>query len=194
MANRRMRKRALFTSGALVAVAAIAVGTFLAGGASAGSPPFVVGGTQISHDHFSFSTLQSHTIRAHVESTRAKRVDACMSARGLAKPPVDNPVKPEEVQYAAAFAAASIGDDITSNDMPNPTTVKLPDGSTYEIAVTWTPATCTYQAYESLGGDPFMREALRQSIMIFEAQAHRVIESKVDRQRPDGRSVSEPRS
>lgn len=102
-----------------------------------------------------------------------------MAARGLAKPPVDDPVKPEEAHYASAFSAASTGDDITSNDVPDPTPVKLPDGSTYEIAVTWTPATCTYQAYESLGGDPFLREALRQNIMIFEAQANTVIESQV---------------
>lgn len=57
--------------------------------------------------------------------------------------------------------------------------VKLPDGSTYEITVTWTPDTCAYQAYESLGGDPFLREALRQQIMIYQAQASRTIEEQL---------------
>jgi hypothetical protein len=102
------------------------VASFL-NGASAGSAPFVVEGSQVSDERFSFSTLQPRGVRVQIDSIRAQRADDCMAARGFTEPPVDAPVEAEEVRYAAAFGDAIIGDDATSDDAPAPTPVRMPD-------------------------------------------------------------------
>ena len=163
----------------LVAACVLGMVASFLNGASAGSAPFVVEGSQVSDERFSFSTLQPRGVRVQIDSIRAQRADDCMAARGFTEPPVDAPVEAEEVRYAAAFGDAIIGDDATSDDAPAPTPVRMPDGSTFAVTATWRPDTCAYQAAEALGGDPFLREALRQQVMVYEAQAGEEIEQEL---------------
>src|SRR5690606_445662 len=48
-----------------------------------------------------------------------------------------------------------------------------------ELGVTWTPESCMYKAFESLGSDPYQREALRLNIMFLGIEANaRSVSSK----------------
>lgn len=180
----RTSKRTVAAAG-VMAIASVVAAALAGGGASASPPPFVVSGTQIANVEFSFAMLQATKVQRAIETKRAQLSDACMAGKGFVTPPVDDPVTKADKKYAAAYADAIIGDDIASSEPLEPTSVKLPDGSSFEVLASWRPGTCAYQSYEALGGDPFLREALRQQIMIYQAQAGAVVESKLKDQVAD---------
>jgi hypothetical protein len=175
----RTSRRTLSVAATIAAAGAAGLVTLSGGGASASPPPFVLNGAKIANSEFSFAALQSPDVQKAIDSRRAELSDTCMASRRFAAPPVENAVTNEDKKYTAAYADAVIGDDVTSNKAPEPTAVRLPDGSNYELLVSWRPDTCAYQSYDALSGDPFLREALRQQIMIYQAQAGADIEKKL---------------
>ncbi len=175
--------RSVALVGTVLAVGVIvASASLLRDGVSNDRAPFSATTIKGPNAEFSFGSLQSDATQRKVATARHNLVATCMAARGFTETPSDEPATPAEEKYAVEYALADIGDDITTDKLPPPRAVTLPDGTQFEVTATWTPKTCTYQAYDALGGDPFLREALRQQIMIYQAEAAPVIETELSSQ------------
>lgn len=124
---------------------------------------------------FALATLYSPTQRAELDAIRGAAFDSCMNVRGFKEPPAEADsaeAKTAEAKlYEQRFAMAATGDDLTRSVPPPPQKVRLPDGSTTEVDVTWTKDTCMYAAFARLGSDAIYREALRMRIMMLRIQA-----------------------
>lgn len=149
----------------VVCGAAWSVGAALAQDAP---PSFELRGHPVDPDHFSLTSMQSPDDLALTDATRAAVFDQCMAAKGFADADANTP----------AYTLAANGDD-GSDQPPPPRQVDLPGGSTAEVSMTWTPESCIYRSFATLGSDPVLREAMRQQMMMLLVEADRAAAARL---------------
>lgn len=157
--------------GALAVAGAVGIG-YLAATTALGSdetPHFELRGQPARAQTFSLGGVQPAADQTFVDSVRHRAFDTCMARKGFTARP--DPSEGATSDYASRYGEAAIGDDGTATGPPASQSVKLPDGSTIELAVTWTPDSCMYRSYAELGSDPIYREALRQRMQVLLHQA-----------------------
>ena len=160
MALSRGRRWSLAAVGGAVAAVLVVVQA----SSSSGGPTIVVRGQVADPETFSLTTLQSQADRDLVQSAQQSQFQVCMRARGFEEAP-----EPESDAYNA-YARAAYGDDGDARP-PQPQTVPIAPGVEREIRIDWTPDTCAFQSYETLGVDPIQAQALWLAIQELQVKA-----------------------
>lgn len=138
---------------------------------SSGSSVLLVRGVPADTDTFSLTTLQDPHDRALVEATRENLYQTCMEAKGFPEPPAPDASE----QELGAYVLAGSGDDPSATKPPPPRVVEIAKGVQVQLGVTWTPESCMYQSFASLGVDPFVREATRQQMQLLLIEGDRSV-------------------
>lgn len=142
---------------------------------SAAAPHVTIRGQDVAADSFNLKQLHDPAARRRADDYRRDRFVECMESKGFHV--ADDAVSGngDGSKFSLAYSIAAIGDEGGSTP-PGPRAVELPDGTSYPIYTTWTPDSCIYQSFVAAGApDPFEREALRQVMMIYIADAERAI-------------------
>lgn len=121
---------------------------------------------------FSLTQLHDRNDTVRLDRLRRATFEECMEQKGFTAAPTlpDEGATATQRTYAGAYSEAANGDDGSLTEAPAHS-VKLPDGTTSTVYLTWTPSSCMYQSFASLGSDPFEREALRQKIQEMRVRA-----------------------
>lgn len=128
---------------------------------------FLLRGQKVDATTFSLSELRSSADSELVAAVHGQLLSRCMEQRGFEYPAVSEP-EADDFRYAEAMT----GDDGTAAKPPQHS-VSLASGKVHSVYATWTPDSCIYQADSALFDQPFLREALRQQVLLLRAEADR---------------------